>query len=157
MSATARLLDTGVWIALAFASHPGHRVAKKLFDSADSLHPLAFCRATQLSFLRLLTTPSIQTLYGAKGITNELAWSKSQELLALPQIIWLTEPTALEAEWKRGGGLPTVSPKVWMDAYLAAFAIAGHFELVTLDRDFTQFTRNGLKLTLLKPDTTRIQ
>jgi predicted nucleic acid-binding protein len=33
----------------------------------------------------------------------------------------------------------TFSPKVWNDAYLAAFAKAANFELVTLDRGFAQY------------------
>ena len=149
MSASTRLLDVGVWIALAFGSHPGSRAARAVFESADSTRPVAFCRATQMSFLRLLTTPTLQALYGSPGITNDKAWGKSQQLLALPQVVWLAEPITLETEWKRCGSLRTISPKVWMDAYLAAFAIAGGLELVTFDRDFDKFTRHGLRLTLL--------
>jgi predicted nucleic acid-binding protein len=36
-----------------------------------------------------------------------------------------------------------------MDAYLAAFAILHGMELVTLDRDFRNFEKGGLKLRLL--------
>jgi toxin-antitoxin system PIN domain toxin len=150
LSASARLFDTGVWIGLAFDSHPLHRLARDVFESADSERPIAFCRATQNSFLRLLTTPAIQALYGGPAVTNAQAWAKSQELLALPQVVWLAEPVALESEWKRCGGVETVSPKVWMDAYLAAFAISGDLELVTFDRDFANFTRHGFRLTLLE-------
>ena len=149
MSASARLLDTGVWVSLAFASHPHHHAAKEVFEAADSDRPVAFCRATQNSFLRLLTTPPIQALYGGPAVTNAQAWAKSQELLSLPQVVWLVEPVGLEAEWKRCGSLATASPKVWMDAYLAAFAIAGALELITFDRDFTNFTQHGLRLRLL--------
>ena len=43
-------------------------------------------------------------------------------------------------------------PKVWTDAYLAAFAIAGKFRLVTLDGDFETYEKSDrLKLILLKP------
>lgn len=149
MSATARLLDTGVWVGLAFASHPHHPFARKVFEMADSAHPIAFCRATQNSFLRLLTTPMIQALYGGPAVTNAQAWAKTQELLALPQVVWLAEPVALEAEWKRCACVASVSPKVWMDAYLAAFAIAGDLELLTFDRDFAHFTQHGLRMRLL--------
>ena len=150
MSASARLLDTGLWVGLAFGSHPQHRLAREVFEAADSERPVAFCRATQNRFLRLLTTPAIQALYGGPAVTNAQAWAKSQELLALPQVVWLAEPVALESEWKRCACVATASPKVWMDAYLAAFAIAGGLELVTFDRDFTHFTRHGLRLRLLE-------
>ena len=149
MSASARLLDTGVWVGLAFASHPHHNAAREAFEAADSENPVAFCRATQNSFLRLLTTPTIQALYGGPAVTNAQAWAKSQELLSLPQVVWLAEPVTLEAEWKRCGCVATVSPKVWMDAYLAAFAIAGGLELLTFDRDFANFSQHGLRLGLL--------
>ena len=45
--------------------------------------------------------------------------------------------------------LDSTSPKVWMDAYLAGFAIAGGFHLLSLDRDFKSFVPHGLGLTLL--------
>lgn len=145
------LLDTGVWMGLAFGSHPHHPIARQVFEAADSENPIAFCRATQTSFLRLLTTPAIQSLYGGPAVTNAQAWNKCQELLALPQVVWLSEPVALEAPWQRCACLVTVSPKVWMDGYLAAFAIAGNLELVTFDRDFANFTQHGLRLRLLGP------
>lgn len=149
MSASARLFDTGVWVGLAFASHPHHHAAREEFEAADSDRPVAFCRTTQNSFLRLLTTSTIQTLYGGPPVTNAQAWAKSQELLSLPQVVWLAEPVGLEAEWKRCGALATASPKVWMDAYLAAFAIAGGLGLLTFDRDFAHFARHGLRFRLL--------
>jgi len=149
LSTSARLLDTGVWVGLAYASHPHHHAARKVFEAADSERPVAFCRATQTSFLRLLTTPTIQTLYGGAAVTNAEAWAKSQELLALPQVVWLAEPVALESAWKRCACVGSVSPKVWMDGYLAAFAIAGGLELITFDRDFTNFIQYGLQLRLL--------
>ena len=151
MNASARLYDTNVWLALSFARHPCHAAAAAVFYAAESSHPAAFCRATQQSYLRLLTTPAIQTTYGSALIINESAWMQSQELLALPQIIWLGEPAGLEAEWKRAASLPSASPKVWMDAYLAAFAITSEMEFVTADRDFRRFEKDGLKLTLLAP------
>jgi predicted nucleic acid-binding protein len=44
--------------------------------------------------------------------------------------------------------LPSASPKVWTDAYLAALAIGHDVEFVTLDSDFITFTKDGLKLKL---------
>ena len=41
------------------------------------------------------------------------------------------------------------SPTFYTDAYLAAFAILHVMELVTLDRDFRNFEKDGLKLRLL--------
>jgi predicted nucleic acid-binding protein len=43
----------------------------------------------------------------------------------------------------------TASPKLWMDAWLAALAMGANLQLVTFDRGFTQF--DGLNLLLLDP------
>lgn len=45
--------------------------------------------------------------------------------------------------------IKTSSPKVWMDAYLAAFAITSGLRFVTFDRDFQKFRTQGLDLVIL--------
>ncbi len=45
----------------------------------------------------------------------------------------------------------TASPKLWMDAYMAAFARASGYRLVTTDAAFAQF--DGLDLVLLDSST----
>lgn len=42
-----------------------------------------------------------------------------------------------------------IDANVWMDAYLAAFAIGHAVEFVTLDQDFKRYEKDGLKLKLL--------
>ena len=53
----------------------------------------------------------------------------------------------------RAGGLKVLSasPKVWMDAYLAACAITSGLRLVSLDRDFKSYEAHGLDLLQLNP------
>lgn len=143
------LFDSNVWLALTFSSHPHHALAKKTFAAATTKRPACFCRATQQSFLRLATTPVLLHAYGAEGFTNLDAVSLIAALVKLPNIRMLTEPLELEPLWHRLAGLQTASPKVWMDAYLAAFAIRHEAEFVTLDRDFQNFEKDGLKLRLL--------
>ena len=41
------------------------------------------------------------------------------------------------------------SSKLWMDAYLAAFALSGNLRMVKLDSDFKNFVANGLNLALI--------
>ena len=106
---------------------------------------------TQQAFLRLVSTSLIQRTYASRTITNATAWSKCQDLLALPQILWLDEPEGFEVLWHRLAAIPSASPKVWMDAYLAAFAIRHDIEFVTLDSDFKRYMKGGLKLQLLTP------
>ena len=149
MSASACLIDTSVWVALAFSSHPHHAAARREFDTADSAHPAVFCRATQQAFLRILTTPAIQKIYGSGVITNDEAWETWELLITLPQVVWLDEPHGVETLWRKYARLSSASPKVWMDAYLAAFAIAGGLRMATLDRDFKKFEPHGLDLRLL--------
>ena len=64
---------------------------------------------------------------------------------------WRDEPPGVFAQWRSLAGLNTASPKVWMDAYLAAFAMSAGLLLVTLDRDFNNFVPHGLDLDLLTP------
>ena len=60
-----------------------------------------------------------------------------------------TTPMRDMKPWLEVAGLDSASPKVWMDAYLAAFAIAAGWRLVTLDKDFNNFLPQGLDLALL--------
>ena len=69
-------------------------------------------------------------------------------LLADDRIVFRSEePAGLEALWRRFAVRGTASPKLWMDGYLAAFALAGGYRMVTTDTAFRQFA--GLDLELL--------
>ncbi|MGB0744808.1 MAG: TA system VapC family ribonuclease toxin [Opitutales bacterium] len=131
----AALFDVNVWVALAFQTHPAHVLAKEAFESASSEAPAVFCRATQQSFLRLVTTPAIQKCYGSERIDNALAWDRWEFLAAMPQVLFLGEPPDLQKHWSAYAKSDLPAPKLWMDAYLAAYGIS----LLTLDRDFFNF------------------
>jgi toxin-antitoxin system PIN domain toxin len=143
------LFDSNVWLALTFSAHPHHALAKEIFAEASAENPACFCRATQQSFLRLTTTPAILNAYGAEGFTNQDAAKLIKTLSGLSVVSIYGEPSGLESRWLELAKLPSASPKVWMDAYLAAFAILHGLEFVTLDRDFSNFEKDGLKLRLL--------
>ena len=72
-------------------------------------------------------------------------------LQALPQVCTREESPGVFALWRGLALADTVSPKEWMDAYLAAFAITGGLRLITLDGDFRRFVANGLGLDLIRP------
>jgi len=75
-----------------------------------------------------------------------------EKTVALPNVSrTAAEPVGLGTLWHHLASLPTASPKVWTDAYLAAFAIGHDLEFVTLDGDFKRFVKDGLKLKLLTP------
>jgi uncharacterized protein len=45
----------------------------------------------------------------------------------------------VETLWEELAVRGTASPKLWMDAYLAAFALAARYSMVTTDAAFHQF------------------
>lgn len=143
------LFDTNVWIAALFPTHPCHSVAQQALAAATAAQPAAFCRATQQSFLRLITTPALQKAYGAEGLSNSDALLALETLQSLPQVSVRDEGPGLTNIWHRLATRDSASPKVWMDAYLAAFAISGSLRMLTLDRDFKSFLQYGLLLEVL--------
>jgi toxin-antitoxin system PIN domain toxin len=106
-----------------------------------------FCRATQQALLRLLTNASVLGPYGNPPLTNREAWSAYAAFLVDDRIAFRDEPVGLEPLWKELAARGTASPKLWMDAYLAAFALAGRYSMVTMDAAFRQF--RGLDLLVL--------
>lgn len=145
----ACLFDTSVWLAVVFTTHPFHPQARQCLQQATVAEPALFCRSTQQSFLRLATTPTLLKAYGATGLTNRDALIALGALMALPQVCEREEPRGAFALWQRIASRNTASPKVWMDAYLAAFAISGAWRLASLDQDFKNFAVYGLALNLL--------
>lgn len=145
----AFLYDSNVWVALTFSAHPYHGRALETIASATKDSPACFCRATQQSFLRLATNSTLLRAYGADGFSNRDAVDLYATLVRQPIIQVLAEPSGVEILWHKLAALPSASPKVWMDSYLAAFAIGHELEFVTLDSDFKRFLKDGLKLKLL--------
>jgi len=145
------LFDSNVWIAAIFTTHPFHQEAQIALQDATPANPAIFCRSTQQSLLRLASTPALLKTYGAEGLTNRDALVAMDDLLALAQVCEREEPPGTVALWHRLASRDTASPKVWMDAYLAAFAIGGDLRFVTLDHDFKSFVAQGLDLVLLNP------
>jgi predicted nucleic acid-binding protein len=72
-------------------------------------------------------------------LTMSQAWSVYAALLDSGQFSFVLEPPRLDVTWAALCRPFARSPKVVMDAYLAAFAIAGGYRLVTLDKAFCQF------------------
>jgi predicted nucleic acid-binding protein len=78
-------------------------------------------------------------------MTNRGAWSAFELLRKRPEITLLDEPSGTAELWARLAARDTASPKVWMDAYLAAFAIRAEIPLLTLDQDFLAYRAQGLQ------------
>lgn len=142
------LCDVNFWLALALSGHVHHSAVREWFDAIREPAAIRFCRATQQGFLRLLTHAAVLAPYGNPPLTNRQAWAAYEALLADDRIVLqTTEPAGLERRWQRLAARDTASPKLWMDAYLAAFALAGGYRLVTTDAAFRQF--RGLELEIL--------
>jgi predicted nucleic acid-binding protein len=59
-------------------------------------------------------------------------------------------PLGIATRWIRLAECDTLSPKVWMDAYLAAFARGHRLRLVSPDKDLRKYVGEGLDFHLLK-------
>ncbi len=130
------LPDINVWLALTFDSHVHHPAAKTWFDGLPNDAACFFCRLTQQGFLRLATNPSV---FGKHALTLPDAWQKYDILLSDPRVAFAGEPADLETHWRTFTQHQSFSPKVWNDAYLAAFAVAANLEMVTFDKGFSQY------------------
>ena len=147
------LLDSSIWVAISIAGHIHNSATRAWLDAIDEPDSLYFCRATQQSFLRLMTNSAMVAPYKQPPLTNRQAWAAYQALLADDRIVFeANEPAGTEIYWRQFSDRRQASTNLWMDAYLAAFAAAGGYRFVTTDAAFRQF--RGLDLLLLG-DTTR--
>ena len=143
------LCDTNVWLALTFENHEHARVATRWLNSVQEPGSISFCRTTQRCFLRLITSAAVAALYGFPPLTNTQAWITYDAFIRDNRIVLRAdEPADLDRYWRDCADRPTASPKLWMDAYLAAFALAAGHQFVTTDRAFRQF--RGLDLLVLE-------
>jgi toxin-antitoxin system PIN domain toxin len=127
---TLNFLDANVWLALLWGRHIHSDKAKEWFESSAEERFL-FCRITQMTVLRLLTT---QAVMGKDVKKMPEAWGLWDHVCADDRIEFLSEPEALETEFRRLSSLRSPSPKVWADAYLLAFASVAGLKLITFDR-----------------------
>jgi toxin-antitoxin system PIN domain toxin len=138
------LPDINVWLAFSVADHAHHQRARRYWyeESGDQI---AFCRVTGLGFLRLMTNASAM---GGHPLTVPQAWQAYGDFRRLPEVLLAAEPDDCEGwleHWALGS---RPAPRQWTDAYLAAFAKAGEFRLVSFDGDFRHF--GGLDLLRLE-------
>jgi len=137
--------DVNVWIALVYEGHQHHAIAADWF-SGLSRKTAVFCRFTQISFLRLLTHPSVMS----RDVRSQAgAWSIYDILLEDERVSFAEEYDSqqVESAFRRLTSSRHSFSKQWPDAYLAAFAQAAGLTLVTFDRGLLQmFGQDGLLL-----------
>ena len=137
------LCDVNVLLAVCYDGHTHHPHALAWLDKQEDLE-VVLCRNTQLGLLRLLSNP---VAMGKDVCTMEKAWSYYDEIVQDTRFEFMTEPEGLESFLRFYSSSGQSSPKLWQDAYLAAFARGGKIKLVTFDRGFKKF--KGLQLSLL--------
>lgn len=123
-------LDANVWLALLWGQHVHSEMAREWLERASE-EQFLFCRFTQLTVLRLLTSPA---LMGSDVRDMSEAWDLWDKVCADDRVVILPEPEAVEPEFRRQSTLRSSSPKVWADAYLLAFATVAGLKLVTFDK-----------------------
>ncbi len=99
---------------------------------------------TQQGYLRLSTNPKV---FGDDALSLPKAWDAYDFLLSDSRIFIEIEPAGIEAEWRKLTNDESFSPKIWNNAFLAAFAKTASLQLVTFDKGFRRYA--GLNLDLL--------
>lgn len=143
----AVLCDINWLIALCAEAHSHHVIAKSWLSAGGGDDGLVICRISQLSFLRLLTNPAIMR---GDVCTTDDAWRVLDTMMADSRFGYRNEPGGLAGQLRVFTRGYPFSPKLWQDAYLAAFAVAGSLQLVTFDAGFRKF--EGLNCILLEPN-----
>ena len=135
--------DVNVWVALNYDKHALHASANQWYGSVPQDATLVFCRQTQLGLFRILTTSSVM---GEEVLTQRGCWEIYDRWVATGQVGWADEPRDAEILLRTLTAGTTASPKVWMDAYLAAFAGSAGLTLVTLDRALAAKVKGAMLL-----------
>jgi len=130
------LSDVNVLLALVAETHASHLPVRHWWERQPPDHTLQVCRPVQMGLLRLMSS---EAALGEDALSLPEAWMVYATLLASGRFAFTLEPQGLDALWEKYCRPFQRSPKVVMDAYLAAFARAGGYRLVTLDRAFTKF------------------
>ena len=127
---TLNFLDANVWVALLWGRHVHSEKARFWFEQAWE-EQFFFCRFTQITVLRLLTTEQVM---GRDAVNMTEAWALWDRIWADNRIAFLPEPDSIEKDFRSRSRLSSRSPKVWADAYLLAFASVAGLKLITFDR-----------------------
>jgi toxin-antitoxin system PIN domain toxin len=141
------LVDANVWLPILCARHSHHAVATAWWN-AQAAASCCWCRPIQQTILRLLTN---RTVMGEDTLTPDEAWLVWEKLALDERCALLPlEPVGLEDAWQRHIAGRAATPKLWMDAYLAAWAETARLTLVTFDSGFRSFPLASLQI--LQPE-----
>lgn len=117
------------WLALAAVEHVHAPLARRWWREEEG--SIAFCRLTQLGFLRLMTTAAAMD---GKPLTMAQAWRVYDRLYDDDRVTFVSEPPEVEKGFREKAVGRDASPKLWADAWLLALAQKAGGVLVTFDR-----------------------
>lgn len=120
--------DLNVWLAFAAPEHVHHAAAANWWNAQEG--KIAFCRFSQIGFLRLATTAAAM---GNKPLTMAEAWRTYDRFFDDERVILMAEPPEIEGIFRKRAAGRNASPKIWADAWLLAMAEAAGGALVTFD------------------------
>lgn len=144
MAAAVDLPDVNLWVALAMGDHVHHERARRYWVDESAVQ-IAFCRVTALGLLRLTT--NAQAMSGQQ-LTPPEAWATYLAFRGLAEVVLASESGGCDEELANWVADGRVIPRLWTDAYLAAFARSSGWRLIAFDPDFARF--DGLELLTLE-------
>jgi len=130
------LLDANVLLALAGDGHMHSEIAVRWQRERSQRGSLAICRIVQMALARLQTNRSVLR-EEVKSPTD--FWVEWDRLLGDPRFFLAGEPASLELVWRALAHEIPAGMRLDTDTYLAAFAIAGDYTLVTFDKGFSKY------------------
>jgi hypothetical protein len=137
------LVDVNVLVALMHARHVHSAPAVRWLSQLDDPGAVAVCRVSQMGALRILTNPS--AMKNDVKTASEF-WDGWDRLMEDERFALASEPADLQSAWRAlTAALPKGKPAE-TDCYLAAFAIAGSYSLVSFDRGLRRFAGLDLKI-----------
>jgi toxin-antitoxin system PIN domain toxin len=139
----ASLVDVNILIAFLHARHSQSPAAVNWLERQVELHSVLICRVAQMGALRLLSHPVVM-----KGdvLSADEFWKGWDRMMEDDRFSLVAEPEGFDRVWRQTTSKLAKGKNVETDAYLAAFARAGNWKLVTLDRGCHRFTDTQLEI-----------
>ena len=140
------LVDVNVLLPVALEEHP-LRARSVAWWEAAAVGSVVLCLPVRMAVFRLLTNPAVM---GDDVLSPESAWRVwsrfVQDERTVERYDW---PTGIDTLWFAQVAGREPSPKLWTDAWLAAFAESLDLEMVTCDKGFRSFQLS--RLLVLEP------
>lgn len=130
------LCDVNFLVPLLYGGHPHSDRAQEWLSGVEERGVLGICSLTHLAALRLLNNPMPM---GQDVCSGKEAWAAFDGLMKDNRFAFVEEPEGLWIALRSLTAKVKHSPKVWADAYLAAFAIASGRKLITFDQGFRAY------------------